>query len=226
MRLNAGPEVTHTTAWNVGRNLAMSLAAAALITGCGSRSGGTATTEAPAKKITRKAGNPADELSRTMVSAVAANKPSTLPVQVKFELRARPDIGQPVDVDLAIVPLSASVDRVAGKVEGEDGLELLEGGQIEPTDRPAEGVPIRHPVKVLPKREGIFTVHAVLTVDSGGQSSTESYSVPVIAAASAPEEPGKPRGSSPAAGAVAPAASARVGESAHPTAHGSAAAAQ
>jgi hypothetical protein len=189
--------------------LALSVAAAAIVAGCGAHSDSTPATHAPAKTITRKAVNPADDTSH-MVSAVAASKPSTLPVQLKFDLHDRPDIGQPLGVDLAIVPMSASVDRVAGSIEGEDGLELLDGGQIAPTDHPIEGVPIRHSVKVLPKREGMFTLHAVLTVDAGGQTSTGSYSVPVIAAATAPDAPDKPQGSPKATGAIASAASARV----------------
>jgi hypothetical protein len=215
MRLNAGLEVTHTSAWIVARNFALSVAAATAFAGCGSHSDGTSATRAPAKPIVRKGLNPADDTSR-MVSAVAASKPSTLPVQLKFDLHDRPDIGQPLDVDLAIVPMSASVDRVAGTLEGEDGLELLDGGQIAPTDRPVEGVPIRHSVKVLPKREGIFTLHAVLTVDAAGQSSTGTYSVPVIAAARGSDAPAGTQGSPKATGGPAPAAAARVGEAAHP----------
>jgi hypothetical protein len=154
-----------------------------------------------------------------MVSAVAASKPSMVPVQVKFDLRERPDVGRPVGVDLAIVPMSASVDRVSGKVEGEDGLELIEGGEIAATERPAEGVPIRHAVKVLPKRDGIYTVRAVVTVEAAGVSSTESYSMPVIAGTGAGENPGKP---GPAATAATTAAPARVSD-AHPSAQTSAA---
>ena len=224
MRLNAGPEVTHTTAWILGRNLALSVALATVFAGCGSHSDSTPA-QSPAKTITRKVVNPADDTSR-MVSAVAASKPSTLPLQLKFDLHDRPDIGQPLDVDLAIIPISASVDRVAGNIEGEDGLELLDGGQIAPADHPAEGVPIRHSVKVLPKREGIFTLHAVLTVDAAGQTASGGYSVPVIAAARASDEGGKPQGSPKAAGAIAPGASARASQSAHPAPPGAAAAAQ
>jgi len=189
--------------WILGRNLALSLAAAVLFAGCGFRSSDGGAGNAPIKSVTKKAISPADELSRNMVSAVAANKPSTLPVQVKFELHDRPDVGQPVDVDLAIVPMSASVDRLSGRLEGEDGLELLEGAEIAATDRPAEGIPIRHAVKVVARREGIFTVHAVLTVDSSGQTSTETYSMPVIAGGSAPELPAKPPAGAPATAAVA-----------------------
>jgi hypothetical protein len=150
-----------------------------------------------------------------MVSAVPVNKPSTVPLQVKFELRERPDIGQPLELDLAIVPMSAAVDRVSGKVEGEDGLELVDGAEIAPTEHPVEGAPIRHVVKVLPNREGIFTVRAVLTVDAGGSPSTESYLMPVIADSDATATPGKPAAASAAAAAVAAAAPTRAGQPPH-----------
>jgi len=188
--------------WILGRNLALSVAAAALLVGCGWGSSGDAAKPAAAKPVTRKAVNAAAELSRNMVSAVAANKPSALPIQVKFELRERPQVGQPVDLELAIVPMSASVDSVSGKVEGEEGLEVVEGAQIAPTDHPAEGTPIRQSVKVLPKQEGIFTVHALVTVEAGSDTSSETYAIPVIAGGDAPGPD--------AAAAVAAAAPARV----------------
>jgi hypothetical protein len=186
------------------------LAAAALLGGCGSHSAGPAAGPASSKTAAKKPLSAGDETARNMVSAVAASKPSMVPVQVKFDLRERPDVGQPVEVDLAIVPMSASVDRVTGKVEAEDGLDLIEGGEIAAADRPAEGIPIRHVVKVLPKREGIFTVRAVVTVDAAGVSSTESYSMPVIAGTGGGETPAKP--ASAATAAVATPGPARVSE--------------
>jgi hypothetical protein len=208
--------------WNLGRNVVLLVAAAALLAGCGSRSSGDAASPTP-KPATRKAVNAANELSRNMVGAVAANKPAALPIQVKFELRERPQVGQPVDLDLAIVPMSASVDRISGKVEGEEGLEVVEGAQIAPTDHPAEGTPIRQSVKVLPKQEGILTVHAVVTVDAGPQTSSESYAIPLIAGGAANDLPGKSAGPATAA-AVAAAAPARVGATAHTAMPGTAAA--
>ena len=149
-----------------------------------------------------------------MVSAVASNKPSTVPLQVKFELRDRPDVGQPVELDLAIVPMSASVDRVSGKVEAEDGIELLEGSEIAAAERPVEGVPIHHHLKVVPKREGIYTVRALLTVDASGVPSSDAYSMPLIVVAAAAASPGTPGTPAPTAAAAAR-ASVRASE-AHP----------
>ena len=201
MRLNAGPRVARTTTWILGRNLLLSAAAAVLCAGCGWHSSGDGAKPRAAKPVARTV-SATDELLRSMVSAVAANKPSNMPIQVKFDLRDRPRVGQPVDVDLAIVPMSASVDRVSGKVVGEEGLEIVDGAQIAATDHPAEGTPIRQSVKVLPKQEGIFTVHALVTVEAGSDTSSETYAIPVIAGGDAPGPD--------AAAAVAAAAPARA----------------
>jgi hypothetical protein len=213
MRLNAGPQVAHTMTWILGRSLLLSVAVAVLCAGCGWRSSDDATKPTAAKPVTRKSVNATDELLRNMVSAVAANKPSSTPIQVKFDLRDRPQVGQPADVDLAIVPMSASVDRVSGTVAGEEGLEIVDGAQIAATEHPAEGSPIRQSVKILPKQPGIFTVHALVTVEAAGQTTTETYAIPLIAAVDGPDAPGKRVGPS-ATAAVAAAAPARVGESA------------
>jgi hypothetical protein len=193
--------MAHTMMRSLCRNIAPALAAAALLGGCGSHSSGPAG-GTPAKAVAGKSVKPIDELSRNMVSAVA-NKPSTLPLQVKFELRDRPDVGQPVELDLAIVPMSASVDRVSGKVEAEDGIEVLEGSEIAAAERPVEGVPIHHHFKVVPKREGIYTVRALLTVDASGVPSSDAYSMPVIVAAASAESSGTPGTTGPTAPAAA-----------------------
>jgi hypothetical protein len=137
----------------------------------------------------------------TLVSAVAAHRNTALPVQVKFDLKQRPDVGQPVEVNLVIVPMSGSVERISGKIQGDDGLELVDGVDIPPSDRPAEGVAIQHTVTVRPQHDGIFTFSAVVTVNAGSQSGTETYSMPLIAGAGLPVAASK---SASAAGAAPP----------------------
>jgi hypothetical protein len=197
----------------LNRNLVFGLSALAILWGCGSGThSGEAARASAAAAAARKAAKGAD----TMVSAVTLNKtPSAVPVEVKFELRDRPQVAQPVSVDLIILPMSASVDRVSGKVEADDGLELLDGAQIPSTDHPAEGVAIRHSIKVQAERDGIFTFSAVLVVDSGGQSVTETFSMPVIAGSGEPDLPAKPEAPAPAGkgaapGATGPAAAAKT----------------
>ena len=179
-----------------GRNLIIGLGALGVLGGCGS---GTHSADAARAIAAAAAAKKAASAADTMVSAVTLNKtPTAAPVEVKFELRDRPQVAQPVSIDLVIVPLSAAVDRVSGKVESDEGLDLVDGAQIPATDRPAEGVPIRHSIKVQPQRDGIFTFSAVLVVVSGGQSATETFSMPVIAGAGIPDLPAKPGVATPA----------------------------
>jgi len=172
------------------RNPAAWLIGAAILGGCSSgQSPGAA---APGSAAAKKPAHPTDALSRTMVSAVPANKPSAVPVQVKFEVKAPPDVGQPLDIDLALVPVSGNLDRISGTVAVEEGLELIEGAQIPPTNRPAEGVPITHGIKVRPLKNGIFTFSVTLSVDTAGQTSTETFSMPLIAGAGLSSPSAKP----------------------------------
>ena len=172
---------------------AAALGAVAILGACssGETPGAAASAARPSQAAQRKS-LPSNVLSPDMVSAVSSGGTGAPAVQVKFELRQRPGVAQPVDIDLAIVPASGALDRVSGKVEVGDGLELVAGGEIPPTERPVEGVPILHSIKVLPKKDGIFTVSAVLGVDAAGESSSQTFSIPVIVGAGLPEQPAKP----------------------------------
>jgi hypothetical protein len=166
--------------WGVGRNLLLGFLVAQALSACGSgKSDGTEGVSSSTGIHPRKASPANQAMMRDMTGALAGNRTS-VPVQVRFHLRERPDIGQPVDVDLAIVP-AAEIDRVSGQVQTDDGLDLISGAQIPPTDRPAQGSPIAHSLKVLPKRDGIFTFNVVLSVEYAGQNVTQTYSMPIIA---------------------------------------------
>jgi len=185
-------------------NLGPALAATVTLLGCGSgETPGIAGGAAKPAAAPRKA-PPGDVVSPNMVSAVGGARTGPASVQVKFELRQRPDVGQSLDIDLVILPGSSSLDRLYGRVEVADGLQLTEGAQIAPTDRPVEGAPIHHSIRVLPARDGIFTVNAVVSVDSAGQSSSQTFSIPIIVGPG-PPLPAKPS-STPA---TRPAAAAR-----------------
>jgi hypothetical protein len=148
--------------------------------GCGSGSGGGVGPTGTAGKQSAKASANAQGLAG-MVSGVAAPGATTSSVQVKFQLKERPEVAQPLDVDVVIVPVYGNLERISGKFAGDDGLEMVSGQDIEAIEKPVEGTPIHRTVQVLPKRPGVFTLTAVLIVDSEGQSSGLSFSTPVIA---------------------------------------------
>ena len=168
------------------------LCAAVVLCGCssGESPGAPAGSARPAPAAPRKPQPAAGLVSPDMVGAAATGSGSAA-VQVKFELKGRPAVAQPLDIDLAIVPSTGSFDRISGRVEVGEGLELAAGREIPPTDRPVQGVPILHSIRVLPKKDGIFTVNAVLSLESATQTSSQTFSIPVIVG-SGLKEPAKP----------------------------------
>jgi hypothetical protein len=168
--------------WTVGRKLLLVTMATLMLWGCCSKQQEGASDSYGSGPGAHNSGNPARvAMMRNMVGAVPANKGTDVPVQVRFQLRQRPAVGQPVDIDLVIIPSSETLDQISGQVQADDGLELISGSQIPPTQHPADGVPITHSIKVLPKRDGVFTFSAVLSVDYRGQTVTQTYLMPVIA---------------------------------------------
>jgi hypothetical protein len=179
--------------WNITRNAAAGLVISALLCACGS-SDKSAQSQAAAARNAHKVLSPAQTLARNMVSAATQTKPGSapIPLQVKFALRARPDVAQPLDIDLQLVPTASNLDRIFGKVEGDEGLELVGSDELAEAAKPVENTPIDRSIKVLPKHNGIYLVTAIVSVDMGGQISTQTFQIPVIAGSGIPDLPVKP----------------------------------
>ena len=125
--------------------------------------------------------DPTELALANMVSAVSSGK-STDNLQLKFELHSRPAVGQPVEIDLALIP-GQDLDRIYATFQGSDGLEVTAGGKTDEVNRPPVGVPITYTITVVPRREGVFSVSAVVLADSSSESVTRTFSIPVIAGA-------------------------------------------
>ncbi|HEV2284520.1 MAG TPA: hypothetical protein VGR80_00640, partial [Steroidobacteraceae bacterium] len=73
--------------------------------GCGSGNN-PAASQPKAPSTVKKAAGPASALSPYLVSGVAAAKGGAALFDLKFEVGQRPDVGDPIDVDLVLVPLA------------------------------------------------------------------------------------------------------------------------
>src|SRR5688500_9431032 len=146
-----------------------------LTIGCDSAGNGQ-----PADGSTSSAGvrKQADGAS-SMVSAVSAGG-GAASVDVKFELAGRPEVGKPVDIKLALTPV-APLERLYVRFQPVDGLAIVKGGQIEHIVRPATGSAIAHTLSVVPQRDGIFTILAVVLMDSEMDSVSRNFAIPLIA---------------------------------------------
>jgi hypothetical protein len=122
-----------------------------------------------------------------MVSAVSGGPPSA-PVELKFALAQRPEVGKSVEVEVAVLPVSV-LDRIAASFQAGAGLELQSGGQMQAVDKPQPGVPLSHRLTIVPRRDGIFFVSAVVHADSPEQSLTRTFSIPIIAGQGQAETP-------------------------------------
>jgi hypothetical protein len=167
------------------------MAVAALLLGlygCGSSkdSKETANARISANLGKKHVSDPGSLPPEDMVAAVSAGKGGP-PVGLKFELRASPQAGQPLELDFAILPDAQSIERINARFQGSDGLDLVDGGDLAAVDKPAQGSIIRHVVRVLPKQDGIFTVTAAVSVDLASDSITRTFTIPIIVGEGLPE---------------------------------------
>jgi len=138
---------------------------------------------APAPAAATAAQHAAAKSGDDTVAAVSVGK-GGLPVDVRFALRDRPEVGQSARLDLLVIP-SAAIDRVVTSVHADAGLHLEAGAEPTSQDRPQPGVPISHPITFVAQRDGLFEVDATVLIDAGGESVARTYTIPVIAGAGA-----------------------------------------
>jgi hypothetical protein len=155
--------------------------------GCGSSSGTADSAHSKQHSGTQqRVTDPANRPPQDMVTAVSAGKGGP-PVGLKFELRSIPRAGQPVDLDLAVLPDAPAIERIDGRFDGNENLTLVDGGDLAAIEKPAQGSVIRHVVRLLPKQDGIFTVIAAVTVTLANDSITRTFTIPVIVGEGLPE---------------------------------------
>jgi hypothetical protein len=131
-----------------------------------------------------------------MVTAFSATRGPGL-VDLKFKLTKRPAVGEPVEVELALVP-TVELEHLFARFQAAEGLQIVSGGETEHFDHPVTGVPVKHKMTVTAKSDGIFYVTAIVLADSDKESVARNYSFPLIAGQGLMEAPETP----PAASSV------------------------
>jgi hypothetical protein len=114
-----------------------------------------------------------------MVAAVSSSKGP--PVELRFSVPVRPEVGQATEIDVALIPSQPLPDSVSISFQVADGLDIVEGSRLERIEKLTAGSPIRHVLKILPKRDGIFALTAVVSYTASSQEMNRMFSIPVIA---------------------------------------------
>jgi hypothetical protein len=128
--------------------------------------------------VVAKKGPGAEELTAGMVEAANQGK-SQLPVKLKFDLRERPAIGRPLDIDVAVMP---QIDAISGDIQvaGGDGLTVAtDANQVELPALEAGHV-YRQGVKVTPTAAGVLLLGVTVSLKHDDQTDSRAFSIPLI----------------------------------------------
>jgi hypothetical protein len=126
---------------------------------------------------------PIDPAAQALAAMVEAVGPSGAqgPIELRFSIRDRPQVGQDDEVDYAVVPRVAGLATVRVAFGSLEGLQVVSHGPQLAAIRPAVDVPIFGSVTVRPMKAGLFTLTAAVAVESANGSVVWPFSIPVIA---------------------------------------------
>ena len=118
--------------------------------------------------------NPDDQ---RMANAVVTGKTAAA-VDLKYDVLAKPDVGLPFEVELALLPRVAA-DTLEVEVTGVPGLSIVSGGVVK-FDAVTAGS--RHTAKVLLRADapGLYYANVIARLVSKVQSDARTFSVPVV----------------------------------------------
>ncbi len=139
---------------------------------------------APAAPASAKKAPAADDQISRMVTAVGMVK-STVPVALKFGLGARPAVGAPLAIDIALLP-QISADSAIIQVADADGLDTSAVGAGLPFDKLAAGGSYRRSISVTPTRAGVLLLDLTVNIKHDEITESRAFSVPIIVAETAP----------------------------------------
>jgi hypothetical protein len=132
---------------------------------------------APAGGKSAPAESPDD---KRMANAVVTGK-TTAPVDLKYDVLAKPNVGQPFEIELAFSP-RLPADALEIEVTGIPGLTVVSGGATR-----FEGVTSgeRYVVKALVQADapGIYYANVVAKMVTRVQAEARTFSVPVVVGA-------------------------------------------
>ena len=165
------------------RAIALSLATA-LAAGCG---GGKSDEEAASRTAKRDATAPAAEPATEGVAAMPGDEKlanavltskTAAPVNLKYDIAAKPDVGQPFEVELTFLPRLAA-DALEVEISAVEGLTLVTSGGVR-FDNVQAGE--RYTTKVLAQSAaaGMYYIGVAAKMTTKVQTEVRTFSIPVV----------------------------------------------
>lgn len=121
----------------------------------------------------------AQKQTADMVHGVSPGKP-VAPVDLKFNIAAKPALGVPLDIDVAVIATGHS-DSMTLSVQGNPGVEVDSSTSLASFPKSLPGSLYRHRLRVTPRAEGAFNVMVLVTTAvPGSGAQTRSFSIPLL----------------------------------------------
>ena len=133
----------------------------------------------PKAPVVAKSGPTAAEQTAGMVEAANQGK-SQVPVELKFDLGGRPKVGQPLEINLALITQIAASPATI-QVSDADGLTVAPGGNQFDIPSAEAGEVYRETVKVTPNTEGVLLVGVTVALKHDDLTDQRAFSIPIIA---------------------------------------------
>lgn len=146
------------------------IAALLALAGCGDS--GDKAAAAKAKAGAAKAMKAEDRL------ASAPGGKATAPLDLKYDLAAKPDVGTPIQVSLQFQPRAAA-DAIELEVTGVPGLDVVNAGTTK-FQSVVSGQPLQSTVVVQANQAGIYYVKVVARMGTRVQTEVRTFSVPIV----------------------------------------------
>lgn len=140
---------------------------------------------APATQQQAQSAKPAD-LTAKMARAVTSGK-SAAPVELKYEIRTKPEPGKPIEIDLALIA-GAHSDSLTVAVTATPGLEIVTGsnGTFGPLNA---GEIANHKVTAQVAQIDVVYLTVTATLAAAGTSQARTFAIPLIVGSPAPATP-------------------------------------
>jgi hypothetical protein len=193
MRMTSTIPAFGSSAWTYRRialAVAATLLAGTLLTGCGGSDGDKeAAQAAKAAKRAKAEANEGTATTAASAPASAAEKQSrladavvdsktTAPVDMKYDLLARPELGVPFEVELTFAP-RLPADAIEVEINEAPGLTIV--GEKAAKFAPVEaGQTYTSKVLVRGDKPGLYYVGVVAKMQTQVQTETRAFAVPVV----------------------------------------------
>jgi len=132
----------------------------------------------PKAPVAPKPGATAAEQTAGMVQAASQSK-STAPVELKFDIAQRPKVGQPLDINLALIA-QIEANPATIQVNGADDVSVAAGANQFDIPSAQPGEVYRETVNVTPNAEGVMVLGVTVTLKHDDVVDQRVFLIPII----------------------------------------------